>query len=71
MHDKQKGPAPNHSQGVPALFAVLVDPVLDEQHVRVFEHAGGNLEIQPVLPAVGLTLGRVPFKPPHFVIHIV
>src|SRR5450432_903354 len=65
MDDDQEKPAADHSQRVPALFPLFVDPSSMSIILRVFDHAGGSLEIEPVLPPVGPILGRVPFKPPH------
>jgi hypothetical protein len=65
MHDNQEKPASDHSQGVPSLFPLFVDPVLDQHYVRVFEHAGGRPETEPMLPLVGPIFCRVPFEPLH------
>lgn len=54
---------------MPALFAILDDPVFNEHEIWVCEDEGSGLEIDAMLVLIGPIFLRVPFKA-HFVIRI-
>jgi hypothetical protein len=49
-------------KGVPALFTILSDPILDEEEIRIVERHHRRLKVKAMLISIDPTLLGTPFE---------